>query len=88
MAIHRGQKLDQGLGAVPILHGGWSSKDRQDQSQALDRNVPFAPRDLLACVIATFSALVGSFHRLAIDDCRRGGNVARLEDRDLVNEGR
>jgi len=40
--------FDQALGGNAILYVGWGDQDRQNQSQAVDSQVPFAPRHLFA----------------------------------------
>src|SRR5260370_9554175 len=68
-SIHTHQELDEALGGVAVLHRGGSNHNRQDQSQAVNGQVPFASRDLLSRVVAALSRLVNRLDRLAIDNC-------------------
>jgi ankyrin repeat protein len=70
------QYFDQGLGCVPILRGGGGNHQSQNQSQAIHRQMAFAPFDLFARVVAALSGLVGRFDRLAVNNGRRRGHVA------------
>src|SRR5260370_4510201 len=70
-SIHTHQELDEALGGVAVLHRGGSNHNRQDQSQAVNGQVPFASRVLLSPVVAALSRPVNPLDRLAVDN--RGG---------------
>jgi hypothetical protein len=46
--------------------------DRPHQAQRIDGQMPFAARDLLSGIVASFFAPFGCADRLAVDDRRRG----------------
>ena len=76
--IHGHEQWDKILGSVAILDRGGCDHNRQNQSQAIHREVTFAPQHLFACVVATLSCLIARLDRLAVNDGRSRGDLAFL----------
>ena len=53
---------------------------RQDQAEGVHGDMPFAPHDFLAAVVATFTAHLRGLRRLAVDDRSTGRLVSPLGD--------
>src|SRR5207249_9993834 len=81
------QLLNHGFSSVPVLHRSGGDHNTQNQSQAVHRQMAFAPLDLFARVVAAFSCLIGCFHRLAVDDCCRRCHVSPFRFPNPVAKG-
>ena len=67
----------EGDGPVPVLHGGGSHADTQNQAKGIDQEVSLAPADLLAGIVANRrAALLGSLDALTVEDGRRRRGLA------------
>src|SRR6266704_1636930 len=89
--IQANQDFDQALGGIAVLHSSGCDHNRQNQSQAVHRQVALASRHLFSRVVAALSRLVGHLDRLAIDDSRRRGHLtffglAHVVAQRVVNE--
>src|SRR6266446_5496120 len=90
-SVHTYQKPDQTLGGRTVLHCGGGDHNGQNQSQAVHRQVAFAPQHLFARVVAAFSGLVAGSDRLAVhNSCRRRDlslfGLAQPVSQGVVNE--
>ena len=78
----------QELGSVPVLNVGGQNHYGEQQANRIDQDMPLAPIDFLARIIATFVAAFTAFDALAIDDRRTGLAVAsRQQARGLPQVG-
>lgn len=84
---HFDQSLDQTLGGVPVLHGGAGDLNRQNQSQDVHRQVPFAAFDFFPRVVAAFPGLVGRLDRLTVHDGGGWRDLASLGFSQPVPQG-
>ena len=60
--------LEQGHGAIAILHGCRMDLQRQCPAIRIDHRVPLAAFDLLARIVAAGATSFGRFHGLAVND--------------------
>ena len=90
-AIQAHQRLDQWPSRIAILYASRSNHHCQNQAQTVHRHMTFAPRDLLARIVAACSRLVRGLDRLAVHDGRRRGHpaafgLAHTVTQNVVNE--
>jgi hypothetical protein len=86
------QRLDQRPGGFTLLDGCRRDQHSQNQAQAAHRDVAFAPRNLLARIVAAFSGLIRCFDRLTIHDGGAGRHcppfgLTHTVPQDVVGEG-
>ena len=91
-SIQAHQHLDQRPRRVAVLHRSGCDHHKENQTQAIDRDVALASGNLFACVITALSCLIGRFNRLAVDDGRSGRNgtsfsFAHTVPKHIVNKG-
>src|SRR5579859_86160 len=85
--IQTHQELDQPPGRVAVLYGSGRNPHRQNQSQAIHRDMALTARHLFSRVVAAFSGLLGGLDRLAVDNGRGRCHLAGFGFSDEVAQG-
>src|SRR4051794_11776893 len=63
-----GQHTQEYPGSCPVRCISSGDHDQQHQTERIHQDVPFAPRDVFRCIIASDAALLTCLHRLAVED--------------------
>jgi hypothetical protein len=74
-------------GSIPILDGGGSDANAQDQTEGVHEPMTLAPADLLARIVAhRWATLLGAFDALAVEDGRARRGLASCGDSHLDSQ--
>jgi len=65
------RRLQHRSGGIAVLHIGRVGFEQQAAPIGIDKGMAFAALDLLAGIIAPWSAALGRLHALTVDDRRR-----------------
>ena len=82
------ESREQMGGSIAVLHRGGSHAHPEDQAEGIYHNMPLAPADLLARIVADRrAALFGAFDTLTVEDGRTRRRLAPLGDAHFVAQG-
>ena len=79
--------LEHQPGSITVLHTGSGDDHRDQQSQRVDQNMPFAAFHFLARVVSTFAPSLGGFRGLAVHDRRRCRRFPPVLLADVTTQG-